>query len=504
MEIESSNKYYKFSVFAIFLFFVLRVIISSIIELGNDEVYYWLFVKYPAISYFDHPAGMPTLVRLFTLDLFFESELALRTVSIVAVLINGFLIFHILKRLNNSKAGFYGVLLYNSSLYVSIITGVFIMPDGPLSSFWLMSIILFLRWFETQKNYYLLLTGVFIALSIFTKYHSIFLIFGIGAFIIFHNINALKNKYLYFSLLIALVGTLPILYWNWLNDWQSFKFHQGRVGVSNEIRFDLFLIEFAGQIIYNNIIIVILSILSIIKLRKINLGKSQKQILLWTSIPLIISFLIASLFKPTFPHWASPGYYSLIILSALYLNTLTDKIAKRFLIGALSILVISIFIGIGQTNYGLFGSPSEKEKTQLGKNEVTLDLYGWKQANEIFQDFKKTSNIKTKKVVAKKWFTAAHIDYYICQPNNFSLIALGNLTDIHEYKRINQIRGGLLKGEDAWFFSLSRNFINPEIEYNDYFEYIEELGAYPIYRNGDQVQYLYIYILRNYNGKFEY
>jgi len=55
--------------FIVFSTFV-RLLISYFLEFGNDEVYYWLYAKYPAISHFDHPP-MVGFLSNFLLEIFF-------------------------------------------------------------------------------------------------------------------------------------------------------------------------------------------------------------------------------------------------------------------------------------------------------------------------------------------------------------------------------------------------------------------------------------------------
>ena len=56
----------------------IRMVVGDSIQLGNDEVYYWTYAKFPDWSHFDHPPMVGLFEQLFTLNLFFESELALR------------------------------------------------------------------------------------------------------------------------------------------------------------------------------------------------------------------------------------------------------------------------------------------------------------------------------------------------------------------------------------------------------------------------------------------
>ena len=45
---------------------VIRMVVGDSIQLGNDEVYYWTYAKYPDWSHFDHPPMVGFFEQLFT------------------------------------------------------------------------------------------------------------------------------------------------------------------------------------------------------------------------------------------------------------------------------------------------------------------------------------------------------------------------------------------------------------------------------------------------------
>ncbi len=77
------NKYKKYTISLILVISLLKIFAAYMVGLGNDEVYYWTYALYPDWSHFDHPPMIGLMLQFFTLDLFFENELALRLGSIV-------------------------------------------------------------------------------------------------------------------------------------------------------------------------------------------------------------------------------------------------------------------------------------------------------------------------------------------------------------------------------------------------------------------------------------
>lgn len=140
------NKKIRFYFVSLIIYsLIIRAISSLLVELGNDEVNYWLYAVYPDLSHFDHPPMIGDLINIFTLNLTFQSEFFIRLASIIIGVINTILIFLIARKLKDETAGFYSALLYNASIYCFVIAGIFIMPDTPLILFWLITILLLIN-----------------------------------------------------------------------------------------------------------------------------------------------------------------------------------------------------------------------------------------------------------------------------------------------------------------------------------------------------------------------
>jgi 4-amino-4-deoxy-L-arabinose transferase-like glycosyltransferase len=141
---EQQN-YKKLLFWLIIISALIRAALAAFLDLTNDEVNYWLYGVYPALSYFDHPPMVGYLIKLTTLNMMFDSELFLRLSSVVLGSINIWLIFLIGRLIKDEVTGFYAALLYTGSIYFFVITGIFIQPDTPLVFFWILSIYFLLK-----------------------------------------------------------------------------------------------------------------------------------------------------------------------------------------------------------------------------------------------------------------------------------------------------------------------------------------------------------------------
>lgn len=490
---------------------VIRVFFAAVLELGNDEVYYHLYALYPDLSHFDHPPMVGFMIQLFSLNLLFDCELAMRLSSIFFGILNLLLIFKIGKIIKNERTGWFAALLYTASIYAFVICGIFILPDTPQCCFWLFAMLFFIKAFkqegeEQQRKRSMLFAGFFCGLAVLSKYTSLFLWTGAGLFILIWQRKWLKTKELYFSILLTILGALPIIIWNIQNDFVSFTFHSERVTYEQTLRPDFFVTELVGELLYNNPIVFVLTALAVVAFlrKKIHADTALIRLLLCISLPFILTFWFFSWQRSTLPHWSAPAFITLIPLTAAWLDEKTALVKKcnRWISASVGLMLIVLCMGFGQIYWGWFTLDRHQEFDKMGKDDFSLDMYGWKQLNKKFQTLRQEKIIHgtmnaTDPLIGNNWFPAANLDYYVAQPSKISMLAIGSLDKIHKYAWINQQRGGFHIGMNGWWITSSRNFVDPSEVFVPYFSEIGKADTIEIYRNQKHVMNYYVYTLRN-------
>jgi len=484
---------------------VVRGVLAAWMEFGNDEVYYWTYALYPDWSHFDHPPMVGWVIQLFSLNLLFDSEFFIRLASVVFMTANTYIIFRIGKDIKDARTGLYAALLYTASIYAFVITGIFIMPDTPLMLFWLLAVWMAIRFLSLSKGRYSILFGLFAGIAMLSKYSGVFLWIGILLYILIFNRKQLKNPYLYLALLISAICCIPILYWNIQNGFISFHFHGERVG-GNSINFSTFGTELAGEFLYNNPVVFILAFIAIFATfkKRISMEKSVQRLIMCISLPMIVVFWVFSLMRPTLPHWNAPAYIMLILLVAAWLR---DKNAKAdrlplAITSALAVLAITLVVGVAEIKTGFIPLDKHTEPEQLGRDDFTLDMYGWRQLGEKFADFREQKiaegMMKAEDgIVANQWFPLANLDYYVARPLGMRVMGLGWPEFLHKYLWINDERGGFHLGEDYWFLSDSRYMKDPKETYQWYFKEINLIGAIEIERCGKPTKNFFVYTCKD-------
>lgn len=504
--------YKKLVLVLIIIASVVRCLLASVIELGNDEVYYWSYSQHLQWNYFDHPLMVALLIRLGTFNQYLENhELFIRLGSIISSAFSTWFIYKTVETIHSQRAGFFAAILYTSSLYSSIISGVFIMPDSPQMFFWTASLYLLANLLNgnDKKTAWWVLFGITTGLTIMSKIHGVFIWSGLGLYIIFSKRDWLLNYRLYLSILIAGMIVTPFFNWNIQSNFITYRYHSAMIeGSIFHFRFANFFREITGEVFYSNPINFFLIVSALIsffrKKQTINLFVPATVLI---ALPMIGVLMTIALFNTTLPHWSGPAYVTLLPLAASYLaeriNISPRKIKLLHWAGGLMIIIV--ISGTLVINFFPGTMSRKKEYPETGKGDFTLDLYGWKEVVipiriAIKDDLAKGIMNENSVIVCNKWFPAAHIDYYIAQKTGIPVIGLGYMYDLHHYEWLNAYRLGSKSFTDAYCIVPSNYNCDVQEVYGNLFSSRDTLGVFPAYRNGKVCRFFTVYRLKNFTG----
>ncbi|MDN3656717.1 glycosyltransferase family 39 protein [Ferruginibacter paludis] len=356
---------------------LLRCLVAGATELGNDEVYYRMYAQYMQWNYFDHPPMVGWLIRLTTANLLLDSEFFIRLGAIASAAATTWLFFLCGKKLLDARTGFTAALIYTATLYGSIIAGTFILPDSPQmvcwsSALYLLIIIADAKAINKRKKGQLMCFGILSGIGMLCKIHTSFLWLGFLLYIILYNPQWLRQPALYLSGFITLAFFYPVIQWNIDNHFVTWLYHSKRVNISSGGLDPASFLTFAGgQLLYTNPVLFpffVLAVIAAIK-NKVPVVLSQRRILLFCSLPLILVAAVVSLLKTVLPHWTGPAYSGLILLTACYFSGLsTAKNADKLLVPkslklSLSLLAFICLAGILVIHFypGTLGSQKKRK-----------------------------------------------------------------------------------------------------------------------------------------------
>lgn len=223
-------------IFFFFVTLIFKIIISYFVPILPDEAYYWAWSQHPDWSYFDHPPMISWLIWISRV-LFSNSDM-IRWPGIILSQITFYIWYRIYtqhKEADSPSKGlpslnftpelrlFFFLTLFFLHPYVGY--GLIVLtPDLVYLFFSSLSIFYYLKLQSSKKNSFVILLGLFLGLSFSSKYHAVLL----GASFLIHaflfNRSLFTFKSICILILFGLLGSAPVIYWNWLNHWSSFLF----------------------------------------------------------------------------------------------------------------------------------------------------------------------------------------------------------------------------------------------------------------------------------------
>jgi 4-amino-4-deoxy-L-arabinose transferase-like glycosyltransferase len=295
----------------------IRCILSLQLELTSVESYLWVCSQRPAAGYFDYP-GMIAWMGWVSTALFGHSPLGVRMVTILCS--GGMIGFAYLtaRRLYDEQVGRLAAFL------VALVPILFAFaaeatPDGPCIFFWSATAWALAHALSGDSPRWWYPAGLFLGFAMDSKYHAVFLGFGIFGFLLLSpdHRSWLKRKEPWIGVVLSLVAFSPTLLWNAQNGWQSFAY-QGvsRFKESGFQPSQLYKFPFSQLALLTPALCLWAWGGGIATLLRWRRADWRDRFLTALGTPLLIFFFLVIVSRPVRGHWTAPGYVTPLILSA--------------------------------------------------------------------------------------------------------------------------------------------------------------------------------------------
>ncbi len=208
---------------------ILRGFFAATIDLRVDEAYYWTWSRESVVSFLDHPPMIAWCVRFGTL-IFGDTNFGVRFTGLLAMPLMQLILADIAwSSLRDFRYVAIVVLLPEAAPDYGFLMAK-VAPDTALIPFALAMVWSLVRLSLSGNLRWWLPAGIFGGLALLSKYTAVLLFPAILAFIIVPpwRRKQLSSPYPWLAALIAVVIFSPVLYWNAVHDWASFKFQLDR------------------------------------------------------------------------------------------------------------------------------------------------------------------------------------------------------------------------------------------------------------------------------------
>jgi 4-amino-4-deoxy-L-arabinose transferase-like glycosyltransferase len=319
----------------------LSTVYNAFIPLHGDEAYYWVWSHHLQGGYYDHAPLLAYIIALS--NLISESEWGVRLSAIVSMSIAGLYIFKLAQKIVDDKSALNALFIYSSVILVHA-GFTLVTPDAPLILFWSLALYYgYVALFENDTKAYLLL-GLFLGLMMLGKYTGILFAFVLLIFALLKARRLFSDWRVYAVIVISFVVVIPMLWWNYQNEWISFLFQLSHGSSAKiDIDFGRFLEFFGGQ--FGVFTPVFTAVLFYYLLRERAFFKDEKLFYIALSIlvPLLF-FFYKSLLARIELNYTAPAYIGAAVILAYIFKHYELK--KTFKAGIITALVLSLIVRI--------------------------------------------------------------------------------------------------------------------------------------------------------------
>jgi len=323
------------------LWWALNVIAGALLELANDEAYYWFYSWHLDWGYYDHPPMVALLVKLGTLLL--GGELGVRLFFILLQPLYLYLFWTLIRPPQATRRDAVVYCLVCFAMPMLQLYGLLALPDAPLLFFTVVFLWTYKRFTERDSWLNALLMGAAMALLMYSKYHGLLVI----VFVLCSRWRNFRSPKLYAAVLLGILLYVPHLWWQYSHDFPSLHYHLVKR------HDDDFTLKHLGDTLLN--LLLVFNPLYLVHYGR-GLSRQIKErrnaAYTWLLLGIIIFFTLSAFRYSTQPQWMLPAVFGFIVLlmdearrsdrAYRYIRTVAIVTGVLFLLARLVILVLPL------------------------------------------------------------------------------------------------------------------------------------------------------------------
>ncbi|WP_422932123.1 ArnT family glycosyltransferase [Singulisphaera sp. PoT] len=475
-----------------------RLMLAAAIGPGNDESYHYLYAVNADLSYLDHPPMVALLESAgLALVKFHASAFAMRIGTILTFAGSTWLMARMTARYYGALAGWLAAFAFNVDAYHGIACSSFVLPDGPLTFFWLLTLDRLLIALESPAK---LRPWIWVGLAwggaMLSKYQAVFLPIGtlVTLWLDGRCRRVLSRWGPYLAFAIGLILFSPVVYWNATNDWVSFSFQGGRALGGSGPRPDLFLGFIAAQAAY--LFPWVWIPLALVLFHRLRDQLNGRTVDPWTrffmvqALVPILAFTSVALVRPVLPHWAQVGYLGAFpLLGRAWSSRWASGPRRNALRAAFlgSTWLSFIILLCVHTNTGIlqFGGHRLLGMMPVSR-DPTLDFYGW---DQILRELRHRGLVEGSGtfLFSDRWYLSSHLAFVTENRLPVTCFNRRHAQGFALWSRSNE-----WVGRDGIYVGLD-DCRKSALDISRWFRRFESLGTFPVLRKGVPVREVHLY-----------
>lgn len=292
-----------------------RAAASATVPLTPEEAYHWNYAVHLDWSYYDHPPMIAWAIAAGRL-LFGDTPFGVRFVPNLMGLGTALILARLALRFYGANGAFWASLLVAIEPLVFIVSGGGF-PDAPALFFWAATLLLVWKALDGGRGAWWLAGGAALGAAMLSKYTTVFFVPSVFLYLIFSKRDRrwLATAWPYAAGILALAVFSPVLYWNSIHDWASFRFQSvNRLEQAEGIN-PLGALRFLGQQ-WGGFFPLVLPLAALAFRRGFRSARPEERYLFWSAATLPAFFFVLSWTRPIHLMWPMPAWLGLTVLMA--------------------------------------------------------------------------------------------------------------------------------------------------------------------------------------------
>ncbi len=249
----------KLFISLLIVWFILNIIQSLLTEVISDEAYYFLYGKFLAWGYYDHPPMVALMIKLSSI--LFNGNLGIRFMTVLLQLGTLVLTWKVIEESKYEQSGVLYFFLISASMTMFSAYGFITTPDSSLLFFTALFLYGYKGFLGERSWKMVFILSISMAGLVYSKYQAVLVI----GFVVLSNLKILRSWRFWIAGISAIILLSPHIAWQVTNDFPSFKFHL--VQRAEDFKWTFFLEYLPNQMVIFNPFILGASYLCIDKIQ---------------------------------------------------------------------------------------------------------------------------------------------------------------------------------------------------------------------------------------------